>query len=510
MSKCDLSVDFDRKNRQFRSGDVVTGKVTVTVNKDVNCNGIVIGGYWKTHGRGNRDHGLYGQTTVYRGEMAARRSRTYAFRIQVPEAPLTYRGELINVDHYVRVRVDIPWAIDPSLEEEFFVFAGPNAANANAPVHVTATSNPTAVIAVGGVVAAVFFAVGIFMLPMFGLGLIPIGIGLALIFGVLRKPLAERRLGNVAIGLPNTVVSPTGKIPVNLSFTPRKASRINRITATLHGQEIAISGSGTKKKTHRHSLHKETIDLTGPNELMPGKAATYQGVLEVPGMPAHSFATGDNKVHWVVEFHVDIPRWPDWVDSRAIVVVSHSVTSGNRRVGGEVIADTEPREVEIIEAIAIDDDTKLESATLADESTNFAERVNHELESIPAENRPQSAGASDTQQSPLIGIAETLANADRYSNACDQILRKVGDQTFDISITIDRVASTYGHFDDARFSDGRTLSGVITGTDRRVQIVLPQSMNDRVKDLYSGDVWTGTGSISGWDRFYDRIEMKSV
>ncbi|MCP4500914.1 MAG: hypothetical protein GY822_13215 [Deltaproteobacteria bacterium] len=35
--------------------------------------------------------------------------------------PLTYRGELLNVDWFLKARADIPWALDPKAELVFVV-----------------------------------------------------------------------------------------------------------------------------------------------------------------------------------------------------------------------------------------------------------------------------------------------------------------------------------------------------------------------------------------------------
>ena len=42
----------------------------------------------------------------------------------IEDVPLTYRGEYLNVDHYVDVRIDIPWRLDPTGSKEFLVLPG--------------------------------------------------------------------------------------------------------------------------------------------------------------------------------------------------------------------------------------------------------------------------------------------------------------------------------------------------------------------------------------------------
>src|SRR5262249_28489102 len=39
------------------------------------------------------------------------------FRVKLPHGPISYRGELLHVDWYVRATVDVAWAIDPKTEQ---------------------------------------------------------------------------------------------------------------------------------------------------------------------------------------------------------------------------------------------------------------------------------------------------------------------------------------------------------------------------------------------------------
>ena len=117
MSKCDISIEFDAENRTYRGGETVSGRVLVEVNKDLTSNGIKLIHFWQTHGYGNTDAGerveemLDTDSQLFAGEV-----RTYPFSFVADRQPLTYHGHYVNIDHYVRVEVDVPWAIDPKLE----------------------------------------------------------------------------------------------------------------------------------------------------------------------------------------------------------------------------------------------------------------------------------------------------------------------------------------------------------------------------------------------------------
>jgi len=119
MSKCDLQIVFERDDRTYRGGDEVSGTVYVQVNQDVETNGIVLERFWQTHGRGNTATGPKERNVLFQGDLRAGQSLSYPFRFTAPDGPPTYHGRYLNVDHYVHVHVDIPWAIDPKLKEEY-------------------------------------------------------------------------------------------------------------------------------------------------------------------------------------------------------------------------------------------------------------------------------------------------------------------------------------------------------------------------------------------------------
>ena len=110
MAKCDIAIAFDRPDRRYFGGEQVTGTVTIAVNQDVNCRGIKIERLWKTHGRGNTFRPDPSLLSEEQGRpLHAGQRDTFPFEFTAPATPYTYHGKFLNVDHYVRVRVDVPW-----------------------------------------------------------------------------------------------------------------------------------------------------------------------------------------------------------------------------------------------------------------------------------------------------------------------------------------------------------------------------------------------------------------
>jgi hypothetical protein len=232
MSKCDIRIDFDKPDRTYHGGEQVTGKVRISVNQDIQCNGIVLTHYWKTHGRGNTDQGP--KTKIQLSELVplqAGENLTLPFEFKADLWPLTYHGNYINVDHYVHVGIDVPWAIDPKQEEDYILVAGER------PPQFTGKRDELIEIArpateVSGIIklflygilaifAVVLSTLFFFLIPVFAF----IGIG----FWIWQKMIASR-VGNVVIKTPHVVVGPGEQWPVELAFTARKTFPVNILT----------------------------------------------------------------------------------------------------------------------------------------------------------------------------------------------------------------------------------------------------------------------------------------
>ena len=125
MSKCDITIDFDRDDATYRGGETVSGTARVTVNKDLTSKGITLSHFWKTHGRGNTNTGeVHEEILASDAQLVAGETFKFPFSFEADVEPITYHGTLINVDHFVKIQVDVPWARDPKLEAEYILRPG--------------------------------------------------------------------------------------------------------------------------------------------------------------------------------------------------------------------------------------------------------------------------------------------------------------------------------------------------------------------------------------------------
>ncbi|HID74651.1 MAG TPA: hypothetical protein EYP56_01490, partial [Planctomycetaceae bacterium] len=316
MSKCDLEIFFDRRDRTYRPGDLVRGTVSVEVNKDVHCDGLVLETYWQTHGRGNTATGSKPSMVLFRGDWAAGTRHEYPFQFTAPDGPPTYHGHYLNIDHYVHVRAQIPWALDPKCKEDYLLLPGSrpygNLPQSDKPRNLTALAGT-----LGVPLGVLILIVGLLFFPC---GLLLVPVALIAIFLGLRKKLAEKKLGRVELQCKAPTVSPGGAVPLRLRFTPRKRCRLNGITAKLTAVERCVSGSGTNRTTHVHRLYQKTMALVDECQLAAKEPVEAEVAVPIPETAAYSFSAPDNELRWELEVRIDIPLWPDWVDKRTLIV----------------------------------------------------------------------------------------------------------------------------------------------------------------------------------------------
>ena len=125
MSKCDLRIEFDRKDRRYSGGETVTGRVLIRVNEAVKSKGITLTHQWRTHGRGNVTPGPNETVELEAARMySPGEEHELSFSLLSPSHPVTYRGTMINVDHYVSVQMNVPWAFNPKAEEDYVLVPG--------------------------------------------------------------------------------------------------------------------------------------------------------------------------------------------------------------------------------------------------------------------------------------------------------------------------------------------------------------------------------------------------
>ena len=345
INRCDLTIEFDEPSRRYKTGEEVTGFVTVDVNKDCRCSGLQVDCQWRTHGRGNQSTGSTATDNIFEGEWTAGGVHRYPFSFVIPNGPCSYHGHVLNVDWYIIARANIPWSFDPWEEADFLVEPGWNTAyepyltgdptcssNASLEHRVqVAQSGQLGTVIFGfifllvGVIAGLDIAFdddssvgGLIMALIFG------SVGAASIFFGLRNRLATIKLGEIKVQIPQKRLRAGGIVEVLINIPPASRAHLNKITARLVATEVVISGVGTNKTTHTHTVYDDpphTFEGSVDRELLEGESAHFSHRYRLPYDVPPSFHADENDLNWSIAFHVDIARWPDWMQYRPLEVL---------------------------------------------------------------------------------------------------------------------------------------------------------------------------------------------
>lgn len=339
MSKCSLRIEMDKE--QYRGGQTISGKVFVTVNRDVRCDQLLLTLGWRVHGRGNRFNEIDQEATLFKGQWHGGQSVVYPFEMTLPNEPATWHGNILNVDWYIRARADIPWAIDPKAEVDFIVERGdepqrqPQAhqSQANRPqidprLQSVATVFPIIIALVGPAMGMLFICGGLVAtvigMPQFSLcslfGLVFVVFGGWSARKHIGNLLSRRRVGDVTLSVTPAVAVLGEPIQVTLSMTARKDITIQEAKIALILRESATSGSGTNQRTHTHNhLMEEEVILLGHN-LRKDQPFSTEITLTIPADATASLSVIDNRLIWIVRADIDMPGWADRFEETILTV----------------------------------------------------------------------------------------------------------------------------------------------------------------------------------------------
>jgi hypothetical protein len=355
MSKCELEVHLAEPERVYLPGEEVRGQVLVRVNEPCPCRALTLQFGWHTHGRGNRAESISKSETLFAGEWAPGAEHRYPFRLTTPPGPATYRGTVLNLDHYVTARADIPWSLDPKAEAEVLLAPG-EARDYDFGPSYQFPEQRLAVQEKGkkGVAGCGFVVAGIGLVSLLGslavlakawlsadrpsepgaliamlvgaatslaFNLVCFAIGGALLAFAFWRVLAQKRLGTPEASVEPSVVRPGQRITVRLAIVPPRRVTVTGISADLAGKEEVVSGSGTNRSTHTHPLHAESHPfLSNERTLEAGERLDLSASFQVPEDAPITFAASDNKVEWSVKLTIAVKKWPDWTLDHPITV----------------------------------------------------------------------------------------------------------------------------------------------------------------------------------------------
>lgn len=317
MAACQITIEFDRSDKTYCSGETVRGQVHVQALQDLTSNGVTLTQFWKTHGTGTPDTGPEtGQTLGQPGVMAAGETRSYDFAFVPEPVPLTYEGHLIFIDHFVRVDVDIAWGSDGKLEQPFNLEPGRltgQEPDEQRELEIKPESSPV----LAGLI--LLLSTGCLLMTLYETWQYLVPAILVVCAGLLvQKTMLFYRLGEVQLKTPDLTVHSGERWPVRLQFKPPKDLRINGLQVTVCCVETARSGGGEHRTTKTNTVYEEVHDIQRAGRLSGGRAFRKTLKLPFPDSKAFSFEGRNNTVVWTVEFHLDLPGFPDWKQTETV------------------------------------------------------------------------------------------------------------------------------------------------------------------------------------------------
>jgi hypothetical protein len=333
MARADLEIRINKPDTTFYPGDTLEGEVVVYRSPDKKKGTLRLERFWKTHGRGNTASGGHSELVLKTAQVGTADQEIYPFTMKVPNGPFTYHGELLNVDWYLKARLDVPWAIDPKTQTSFGVHPGPEPPPAPSEIKERINAQRSGKGATGplAVVGAIFALAGLAVMagaiadsdaPIFAV-IFPgifVAVGLGLLFAALRNKFASRKLGKVNLTVLPLEVGPGQEVACHLHFVPKSTVHLNHIKLILSCSEVVVSGSGTNRTTHRKELHRQEKNLVSGRDLRRGMPFDQDTTFSLPQRGPLSFAASDNDLIWQVRCEIDIDKWPDWTKELPFVV----------------------------------------------------------------------------------------------------------------------------------------------------------------------------------------------
>lgn len=321
MANCRLTVEIDEPSLPKIAGQPITGFVVVKSDKDSRCKGLTVTCYWSTHGRGNAAHGDVESATLFEGEWQEGKGYRYPFKLAAATWPPTYYGNMINVSHYVQAEAQIPWANNPKTLQEFSLIA------TDSPPDLAPTSN---VLGKSNWLDWIFGPIALVVLLVFLpflLFLLSVVVGLIAAYWFIRFLIPSQITGKVEFKTEPAALSQDQTLTGSCEFTPKRASTINGITWTVKCHEKCVSGSGSKRSTHKHEVLTKVYTLAGASILEAGKLQKFEFSYLIPTTVPPSLKFTDNEISWSSEFRIDIPKWPDWIKEIPFIVKSAAMAT---------------------------------------------------------------------------------------------------------------------------------------------------------------------------------------
>ncbi len=312
MSKADVSIELE--NTVVRADEEVRGTVTITVNADVQANGVTVQLQWWTHGKGDRQSLVAATAKLPPAAWVKDQMIRFPFTLKVPrDGPFTYRGAIVSLDWLVQASVDLPWALDPTTTAGLVVHPASDIRSVRAGMRRVKlpTAKPSVAVALvlstlGPCAGWLAWTAWSFQTDAVLQGALACAAALVAVVGgaILWRVWASSELGGADV---QTVNHPTDAT-FRLELPQRMLSRVTAVTATIVSTETAVSGDGKDSKTRRRAVRSDAVTVT---RAPSATGESFSGALRVPPDAPLSMDIRRNRVEWTLEVCAAVRGRPD-------------------------------------------------------------------------------------------------------------------------------------------------------------------------------------------------------
>ena len=338
MSDLSISLNLDREDRTWRTGETISGTISIQAESDQKCKGITLILGWAVHGAGSGYSKEVESIHIDCADITAG-DTDIPFSFELPRDPVTYHGEHLNIDWRIQVYLHLPWSLGMNCTQDLLVLPGPTARAHHALGHrPKLKARKIGLFAVIGLALAIPGAYRIYTTLTgyqsspsevhddYLIGGIMLGVGLIWLFSDLWNLLASSTLGKVEVSINPSTLKSGDALEITTSFTPRTSREINGINTHLFAFEKVVfkqptSGDNTPRTSISTStVHTEDQLIKGPIKLRRGHRMTFKQSFVLPADAPASFEAGEYSLAWRVSIDIDIPMRPDWSEHYDLVV----------------------------------------------------------------------------------------------------------------------------------------------------------------------------------------------
>ncbi len=354
----ELLINFDRNDRLYRIGEQISGVVLVEVDNDITYSEIWITYRWRTHGKGNRDQGAEEKLTLAEEKTSfkARERREFPFRFAAPNGPVTYHGNLLNVDWYLTAQARSGPHGRFKSEQDFLLQAGDPTDGVvlgtkeipRADLPARSTGVPPASFGLlevkpvslrpRGLRSKARYWLGIFgplcaallvyiylMVVDWNFSYIVLAFAVFLVFLAVATALFQNAFRRV-LKLGEVWVKPTNvyggsQVYCHVDFVARRGFHLRSIKASISARERINRTAGTATVTEYHVLDEKTSTRPFEEDLSEGRWIAFDCALPVGVDAPASFTSANNALEWFVTMKAEIARWPSWQKTFPITVL---------------------------------------------------------------------------------------------------------------------------------------------------------------------------------------------